>query len=301
VSTQSFDRYAVVKVFRRQVVTGPDKYRTIKSVDPNGTEFPSKFPNGKDGFRIRFKVDKVAAVTSPIPNAITIHIYNLGPDSRAIVSKTDNLLVLEAGYGFNARRIFTGSIMWGRTTKQGPDYVTEIQAADGLFAFQNARVDTSFQKGISINQVINTLVGALKPSGVGAGQITGVPSGGYNQGIVLTGSAVDRLREVCERSDLHFSIQDGNVLILPYGSDRGTPIPVYGPNTGLIGIPEVRTPDATGKATILSFKVLMDQNLGIFQKVGLQSKFLNGVYTTAKVTHEGDTYEGPWFSELECA
>lgn len=297
----SFDRIAILKVFRRQESKGTDGAPSLLDVDKTGTAFPSRFPNGSIGFRIKFKVDKVAAVTSATPNPITVYIYNLGPDSRALVSKTNNLLILEAGYGKSPQQIFTGNILWGRTTKNGPDYITEIQAADGLFAFQNARVNTSFNAGVSNSQVINTLVGTLKQSGINGGQIMGVPSGGYNQGVVLSGSTMQQLKSVCDRLNLQFSIQDGNVLILPYGSDRGTPAPLISSNTGLIGIPEIRAADSTGKATLISFKTLMNPQIGIFQKVLLQSLFVNGIYTTARVTHDGDTWNGPFFTEMECA
>lgn len=297
----SFNRIVQLKVFGRTVTTGADGVPALLNTDQTGTLFPSRFPDGSDGFRIKGKVDKVAAVTSATPNPITVEIYNLGPDSRALVSKTNNLLILEAGYGNSPQQIFQGNIMWGRTRKIGPDYVTQIQAADGLFAFQNARVDTSFQNNVPTNQVINTLVGALKGSGIGSGQMVGIPSGGYNQGIVLSGRAVDLLKSVCDKNDLQFTIQDGNVLILPYGADRGIPAPLVSPETGLIGIPEIRAADSTGKATLISFKTLMMPTMGIFQKVILTSKFINGIFTTAKITHDFDSYEGPFFTEMECA
>lgn len=297
----SFDRIVVLKVFERNQEANAQGIPTLMDVDKRGTAFPSRFSDGSVGFRIKGKVDKVAAVTSATPNPISVEIYNLGQDSRALVSKTNNLLVVEAGYGNSPQQIFQGNIMWGRTRKVGPDYITQIQAADGLFAFQNARVDTSFNKGVQNNQVISTLIGALKGGGIGAGQVEGVPEGSYNQGIVLSGRATDLLKDVCEKNNLQFSIQDGNVLILPYGSDRGTPAPLISPDTGLIGIPEIRAADATGKATLISFKTLMMPTMGIFQKVILQSKFINGIYTTAKVTHDFDSFEGPFFSEMECA
>lgn len=300
-NSASFNRIVVLKVFARQEGAVGATGQTLLDVDKTGTAFPSRFPDGRAGFRIRGKVDKVAAVTSATPNPIEIEIYNLGPDSRALLSKTNNLIVVEAGYGNSPQQIFQGNIMWGRTRKVGPDYVTRIQAADGLFAFQNARVDTSFQKGIQTNQLINTLVGSLKGSGINPGIIQGIPAGGYNQGIVLSGRTVELLKDVCERSNLQFSIQDGNVLILPYGADKGTPILVVSPNTGMIGIPEIRAADATGTATLLSFKTLMNPSMGLFQKVLVQSKFVNGIYTTAKLSHDFDSFEGPFFTEAECA
>ena len=294
---ESFDRIAVLKTYDAQIGVDSSGNKTIV-LDPTKLRvFPSKMKDGSPGFRIKFKVEKVQG-PSPIPNPVSIYIYNIGADSRSIVSKQNNVVILEAGYGQSSEIIFTGNVLRARTRKEGPDYVTQIEAADGLFAFQNSTVNQSFQAGITANSVINTLVGALKSSGVTPGTIQGVPSDGYNQGIVLSGKTVDRLQEICDKHDLVFSIQDGKVTILPYGSDRGTPVVLLSPSTGLIGIPEVRETDSEGKS-LVSFKCLMNSKIGLFQKILIQSKFVNGIFTVGKVSQDGDSWGGPWYTEGE--
>ena len=56
-----------------------------------------------------------------LPNKVSISIYNLGPNSRALVSKLNNLAVLEAGYGKNVQQIFKGQINFAKTEKHGPE------------------------------------------------------------------------------------------------------------------------------------------------------------------------------------
>lgn len=297
-----FDRIVNVKVFKTSITTNADGSRNLNNIDQVGTLFSSRQADGSPGFRIRARCNKIEGSTSAIPNRVVVTIWNLGPNSRALVSQTDYKLIIEAGYGNFPKQIFSGQIIWGRTYKSGSDYLTEIQVADGIFATQNSGIDVSFDKGAQVNQVINTLVGSLKAQGVGAGQITGVPNASYNQGIVITGNAVDELRKICDKNDLHFVIESGNIRIVPFGSDIGTPAQLISADTGMIGIPEIRANSGfSNENPLISFKHLLLPELTLFQKVLISSKFINGLYTTARVTHDIDSWEGPFFTEVECA
>jgi hypothetical protein len=294
---QSFDRIAVLKIFQRQAVTtGPSP--SLLNVDPIGTAFPSKLSNGDPGFRIKFHIEKVTGPV-PVPNPSVIHIYNLGKTSRAIVSKLNNLLVLEAGYGTSPQTIFSGNVSYAVTKKEGPDYVTEIHAADGLFAFQNSLINTSFSQSTPTASVLTTLISALNSAGIKTGISTGVPTSMYNKGVVLSGRVVDLLKDVCEKNDLSWTIEDGAVNIVPYGGALTKPVVILSPSTGLIGIPELREVDSTGKGSLVSFKCLLNPQLGTFQLITILSKFINGIYTTAKIIHSGDTFGLEWYTEGE--
>lgn len=296
---QSFDRLATLKVFNRQVSPGGAGGSILDNVDKTGTAFASRLGDGSAGFRITFNVVKMSGPV-PVPNPVTINIYNLGPQSRALVSKTNNLVVLEAGYGTQSDVVFTGNVLRAITAKQGADYVTTIQAADGMFAFQNSLINQSFGKGVSVQSVVDTVIGSMKGAGVDRGLVQGVPSATYNQGIVLSGKSIEQLRQVCDRHDLNFSIQDGKVTITPYGQGKGTAAVVLSSDTGLIGIPQIREVDVNGN-NLISFRCLMNPKLGPFQDVVISSKFVNGIYTCAKVTHTGDTFGGSWYSEGEAS
>jgi hypothetical protein len=286
------DRIVSLQVFQTKVGQNADGSLRLDATDPSGKSFLSRLEDGTPGFRIRFKIDKIIEVT---PNPTSLWIYNLGADSRALFEQKNNTVILSAGYGNNPEVIFRGNVSRCRTSKAGPDYITHIEAADGLFAVQNSRIDQAFSAGARQNQVINTLVGALKSSGqVNVGEIRGISNDGYNQGLVLSGSTVDQLRQVCEKGDLDFTIEDGKIYILPYGDSKGIPAIVISANTGMVGIPEKRDVG-------ISVKSLLNPKIGVFQKIIVQSKFINGLYTTAKVSHSGDSHGGDYYTEMEAA
>lgn len=287
---ESFNRIAVLKVFQTVVSAAATGALSLSQVDQVGTAFPSVQADGSPGYRIRFRVDKVVEVT---PNPTSIFIHNLGPDSRALFTP-NAVLVLEAGYAQSSEVIFRGNISRVRTRKEGVDYVTQIEAADGLFAVQNSKIDQSFRQAVSAQSVIDTLVGALGTGGVERGQVSVPRPDVYSQGVVLSGRAVEQLRRVCDRSDLQFSIQDGKVMILPIGASNGTPAFVISSDTGMVGIPEKRDVG-------ISFRALLNPKLMPFQPVILVSRFINGAFTAAKVIHTGDSAGGPWHSEVEAS
>lgn len=303
--SQSFDRKAVLKVFRRQRVIASDGSVTLKDIDKTGSAFPSKFDDGTIGFRIKFNIVKVSGPT-PAPNPMSMFIYNLGENSRNLISEQDNLVVLEAGYGNSSEAIFNGNIFKTITRKEGPDYVSHIEASDAIVAFQNGLINQSFQKGVNLQTILDAGISTLKGLGVDKGQVEGVPNKTYNQGIVLTGNPIQQLRQVCEQHNLNFSIQDGKVQILPYNQGNGKPTIFISPDTGLVGIPEIRgisqepQPDGSVKPKpVICFKVLMNSKLAVAQQVVVESKFVNGLYTILKVTHIGDSFQGEWYSECE--
>lgn len=306
---QLFDRQVNLKVFATNVAA--DGGKPIISYASGYTLFQSRFPNGDQGYRIRGRVSKIEASVTFITNPIKLAIYNLGPDSRAVVqSKVGTKIVVEAGYAGNVKQVCVGSILWANTHKAGPDYITEIIASDGGYAITNAAINLSFSGYVPYEIVIGSLIDALAPAGITRGTVVGIPQGGYNNGIVLSRSPLEELRDICNKLDLHFSIQNQTVVILPVGLDKGTPPIEISPETGLIGIPELKTqgligpisnPDATTPTNMVAFKALIRPEIEMFQQLNIKSKFINGLYIAQRVTHDFDSWEGPFFTECECA
>jgi hypothetical protein len=310
-SVISFDRKAVVKVFGTESVKNADGSLSLSQIDQEGKAYASKMADGSPGFRVKFSVDKI---TEPTPHATSIFIYNLSGDSRSRFENRNNIVVLEAGYQDAVEVIYRGNVVRTRTRKEGPDYVTEVECADGLFAYQYARIDQSFRPGARKNQVINTLAGALANAGVGIGTIQGVKDDGYNQGLVLSGRVTDLLRDVCQKDNLQFTILDGQVTIVPLNQSTQDAAVLISPDTGMIGIPEI------GEGGRITVKCLMNPKIKPFGKIAVVSKFLmdfkenkslarsspdaetkpgSGIYTAVKVVHSGDTWGGEWFTTVE--
>lgn len=289
-----YDRIAKLTVFNTQTneisLANGSKAEQLDNISSSGRSFSSKAPDGGTGFRIKFRVDKVIEVT---PNPTSIWIYNLGPESRALFEKINNVIILEAGYTNKSKVIFKGNVSRTRHTKEGPDYVTHIEAADGLFAIQNSRIDQSFNSALTRNAAITTLAGAILDTGqIGIGHIANVPNDGYNNGVVLSGNAIDHMRAVCDGANLNFFIEDQLIYVLKIGDAKPVPPFIVSPDSGLVGIPERRDVG-------ISFKTLLNPDLGIFNPVVLKSKFISGLFNTVKIVHSGDTFGTEWYTEAE--
>jgi hypothetical protein len=309
-TNQSFNRIVTLEVYDRKESTVNGGNSVLNNIDKKGQSFVSRFEDGTPGFRIKFRVTKPMGL-APEPPAGEISIYNVGEKSRNLLSKTNNLVLLKAGYGDNPPDLlFSGNIFHAITRKEGADYVTRIEAADGLFAFQNSLINESLPKGISFTQVFQSLMGNLKGAGLDQGQVKGIPAGGYNNGIVLSGSTIEQLRQFTEQHNLNFQIDNGKVQILPYGSSKGNTAIVLTPDTGLIGIPEIRgialapgTVDLANASqqqrTQISFTCLLNPKIISMTNVVIISKFVNGLFITTRVDYEGDSWSGPFFTHAE--
>lgn len=281
-----FDRFAVLKLFP-QTVEKSKNGDVLRGTDPVGKAYPSRLEDGSTGFRIRFNIQKNVDRT---PNYTTIEIYNLGPGSRSDFEQQNSLVVLEAGYGDRSEVIFRGNIARTRTSRSGPDYVTKIEAGDGLFRYNASRVDFSVAAGANFADVINTLKGAF---GYGTGEQRGIPANRVIQnGRTFSGPTREQLDEVLESANLEWSVQDGNLVILPQGSASGVPAVLLSPETGLVGIPQQ-------KDRGIEFRSLLNPKIKPYQNVAIVSKFIDGVFRCLTINHVGDTFSGTWETQVE--
>jgi len=275
------------------------------------TEFYSVQDDGTPGFRIRGKITQVMPTVAFNTNQITLSIYNLGPNSRSIIqSKVGTQIEIFAGYGSNPIKIGSGNILWARTHKEGPDYITDIIAGDSQTALINGTMNTSFKGATTYSQVIDAILASLANQGIAQGKISGIPEGGYNNGIVLVRSPLTELFDICQKLSLYVNVVDGLVNIFPVGSSNGSPIVEVSESTGMIGIPEVQPPGVIGpqdptallaasQQNNITFTSLLRPELSLGQTVSVISKFIKGQYIIASVIKDFDSWEGPFFSKCE--
>lgn len=314
---QSFGRVVNVKLYA--VAGSSVSGGSTPSIEYSNkyTLFSSVQPDGSPGFRIRGKVQKMESAITHTPNFGTIYIYNLGPSSRALIeSQLLTNVIVEAGYGKHAKQILVGKTVWARTYKQGPDYITELVAQDACFSGVNAVIYKTFKGPVTYQQVVDVCITALNDAGVQTGTLVPIPEGGYQNSCVLVGDPFDCLKRTCDKLGLYCSIQNGKINIRDFGEPLGTPIVLLNVDTGLIGIPELRSQSllgaippavAGGQVTLatptngLSFKCLLRPEIEVGSQVKIQSKFVNGLYIAAKIAHDFDSWDGPFYTECECS
>ena len=221
-------------------------------------------------------------------NTSRITLYNLNADTRKKIYKDQfrtaiyKGITVRAGYGMENNPkllpiIFKGNLKCAYSKREGTEYLTEIEAYDGGFAFVNGYQSTNFVGGSQRNDVIDTLINGLPHINKGA-------VGDFNdimpRGNALTGSAIENLQQ----------ITNGNVCIdcekayclLPNEYLEGD-LQVVRADTGLLSCP-VR------EETYLKIRTLFEPRVRVGQGISLESTTnseFNGLYKVMGFRHHG--------------
>lgn len=244
---------------------------------------------------VQFKIEN--DIETGIPNKATLNIHNLAKDKRSKLSDSD-LVTIEAGYVQNRHLLFRGNISVTSSTRQGSEWVTMIQAGDGLAEHKQARINKSFGAGAGIAQVIKEVA---KTFGIGLGNLEttlapGVFRGGLSQlsnGAVLSGRSATIMDQLCESAGLSWSIQSGELVLL---SDQAVTSDVefaLTSESGLVGSPEA------GEKGIVKVRSLLNGALSPGRAVTINALEISGRFKINKVVHTGDTAATEWYTDLE--
>lgn len=281
---------------------------------------------GKDGrglsikdLRVAFEVQKTA---EPAPNIAVIRIWNLSPSNEQLIKTEYDDVLLNVGYEDAMRLVFRGNIKHVYRYRDGNDFITEIEAADGDKDFRTAIINETLAAGTSNDEVVKRAVKSFK-GGTTQGY-TKVKKRTRLRGKVISGATRDVLNDIARESGANWSIQDGQLVIVPASGYLPNEAAVIRSDTGMLGSPEVNENGVTVRCLLnpqllVNGAIKLDNN-GIkaqAQKLGktakgnedvvTQRRQLNepvrlspdGIYKILKLTHKGDTRGGDWISEIE--
>jgi hypothetical protein len=246
-----------------------------------------------EDLKISFEIEKTSESNT---NSATILIYNLNPNHRGILQKEENLfIILEVGYGGEFNQLFIGDISKVIITKQGNDWVTNIEAGDGNQSLKDATLDKSYKNGTPIKTIINDAIDSMKVTGnVVAGVISDVGDEVFQQGVSISDTAKNVIDKLTSKLGLEFSIQDNEIQILGPDSDIGDSAILINPDLGLIGSPIKRDKGIEFTALIFTTKV----RPGILVK--LESREIEGTFKVRKINFVGDTRGNDWVMKGIC-
>lgn len=183
--------------------------------------------------RVWFEVTKTV---DPAPNTAVIRIYNLNPENEARIKNEFDELLLNAGYEDSMRLVFRGNIKHVYRYREGADFITEIEAADGDKDFQTAILNMTLAAGASNQQLVDRAVGSFGSTQMGYVE---VPHKTRLRGKVVTGNTRTILDELARDSGANWSIQDGQLTIVPENKMLPNEAIVIRADTGMLGSPEV--------------------------------------------------------------
>jgi hypothetical protein len=246
--------------------------------------------------RVTFSVERTLR---PTPNRAEVVAYNVAPADRArLVSlATRGVRVsLRAGYRDEPlAQVFLGDVRHVVPDRQGAEVALRLSAGDGMAALSGRLPPLSFGAGTSLGAVLKRAVGesGLDPGNaleLARGALAGLDVG--DGGLSLPRSPGRAISAVTARAGLEWSVQDGQVQVLPAGGALPTRAVVLAGRSGLVGTP---TEDELGflDATCLLEPAVVPGGL-----VRLESLDLAGDYRVESVTYEGDTHGQPWYCRI---
>ncbi|RLB89592.1 MAG: hypothetical protein DRH26_11265 [Deltaproteobacteria bacterium] len=260
--------------------------------------------------RINFKIEKSLV---GYPNLGNIKIYNLSESSRNNIEAKGLKLQLFAGYeDVSVPLLFTGDIINVVHLKTGPDWISEVFAADGVNILSTATINKTLPAGMDTAQIYNELVSQMK--GITKGATEGLKnflSGKRSllRELQLSGNIKDWLDKLAMDCGFEYSVNDEVIETTPSGYPLSdVPPVVINQKTGMIGSPErteiginvshLLLPELKLARTIRVESISAKLNVGnlFYRKIPpIRNK---GIYRIDKLIHTGDTHDNPWTTQI---
>jgi hypothetical protein len=284
------------------------------------TELIDGIPTGRgisvdETFRIQFEVIKTI---QSVPNTARIRIYNLSKDSENKIRGEFDEVLVNAGYKGSELLIFRGNLRHIFRLPEAPSFITDIDAADGDRDFRKSIVNETLAAGTSSSQLLDKVMATFKTTKKGH---VVIKEKARSRGKVISAPARQVLDDLARDSGAHWSIQNGNLEIVPVDSTLPTEAIVLSPETGLLGTPQIDDKGITAKCLLnprirVNGKVKIDN---IFfqarihkqtpKKPGSKAKPKSheltrldpdGIYKVVAIKHSGDTRGEEWLTEVKC-
>lgn len=261
--------------------------------------------------RIKFSTKKGDLQT---PNTADIRVYNLSDDTVQRVQREFTRVILQAGYQDNLGIIFRGNIKQVRRGREnGTDTFLDIFAADGDAAYNFATVNKTLAAGSGQKDVVATCAGAMQQHGVTQGAMPDLAGPQLPRGQALYGMARDYMRTSAQSTDTSWSIQDGQLTMIPRTGYLAGQAVVLTAKTGLIGTPEQTQEGIRAKALLnpqirIGTRVKIDNKSILRAKLDMNYTAINmrpkvandGFYRVLAAEHTGDTHGQDWYTNILC-
>lgn len=258
------------------------------------------------------------------PNTCAIRVWNLSEETVTKVRKEFDSVVLQAGYQTaQFGTVFAGSIKQFRVGRESnKDSYLDILSADGDVGYNFGVVSATISRNQTLADAIDAAAGAMgMPVADVVPDFNGPEAKTMIRGKVLWGMARDVLRDAARSVDAAWSIQNGQVVLIPLTGYAAGEAVVLNAGTGLVGIPELTDGG-------LRCRCLMNPKVRVGGLVKINNKDVNktvqqspddlrqfnswrdinhtakenadGLYMVLVAEHAGDTRATDWYSNLTC-
>jgi hypothetical protein len=259
------------------------------------------------------------------PNNCSIRVYNLSQDTLRRIKGEFSAVTLNAGYSAgNFGVIFQGSIKQFRVGKENNvSTYLDILCADGDIGYNQGMINETLAKGHNQADILAALSKSIGSQSPNIDTLkTDKQHSPMPRGSVQFGMARTKIRNAAATLDASWSIQNGELTLIPNTGYLPGEAVAINAGTGMIGMPQ-QTGGGINLVCLLNSKlrigtlVQLDNStiaelsqrdpdsasIQFNQYAGIQPNTPlspDGLYRLYVVEHVGDTRGGSWYSNLTC-
>ena len=226
------------------------------------------------------------------PNEGKFTIYNLNPDNRKrILSGEYQHIRFSLGYN-ELKLVYQGKIVKSALKRQQMDWVLNLECADGDTDYVKAYSALTLAAGSTDQDVIHKAAESFQETRIGTVDYSRTRP--LPRAKVLFGNTRDILNQVARNTDANWSIQDGELVVLPPDRVLDNEGVLINMQTGMIHSPE-QTSDG------LKLQCLINPSLkvgGLVKVNSIIDPVYNGEYKIVRVKYKGDSHTDEWKNEL---
>lgn len=262
--------------------------------------------------RIRFKIKQWDLQT---PNHAIIRLSNVAPATVQLLQQEFTRITLQVGYeGGALGTIFDGNIIQvfdGR--ESNVDTVVTIIAADGDEGYNFAVTSQTLAAGSTPTQQVQAAVANFNGYGVKQGYVGPLPTAQLPRGKVMFGMTRDVMRQLSRSSGANWSIQNGQVNVMPITGYLPGDVVVLNSDSGLIGFPQQTQDGITarclinpqirsgGRIQINNADIIKAQVSPAYTALNFLPRVSDdGFYRVIVQEFSGDTRGNDWYADLIC-
>ena len=290
---------------RKAILTVVEEGRALKTI--YGYDDSNATPHG---LRMSFQVGRKI---SSIADTMQVRIWNLHPRTRGMLTQRSlqwgrggdalRYVRLEAGHTGNVGVIFNGSIMRAWNTRQGPDWITEIEAN---MVFGHAllnQVDKSWGQGgpTPVTKLLKELFKVVGYKSIKfSPEATRELAGKAEAVFVVRGSAYESATDLLKSHKLTFNMDVDGVTIYSRGHPAKESSITLDERTGLLGSPKITNMGADFR-TLLDSKIKPGQLLKVDSVVlreTVSDPSLGRDFPAMEVSCSGDTHGDDWHCDV---
>jgi len=252
---------------------------------------------GEEGRRFEelFIAFEVAKSNQSNANTATVSIYNLNARSRDLIGQEGAVYILRAGYfGLEEDPLIeilsVGNVEEIVTEKTGSDVVTKLTLTEDGKKLRDTTVDLSFGKGANTEVIVNEMASIM---GVTKGTVKGLTNKVFNSGASVSGKVKDRMDEIVKNDGLDWSIQNGELQILPRGDSTDETAVSLTNDSGLLTARKIKF----NEEDQVNFKSLLNPSIKIGRKIYIKNREIDGFFVVQNIKYVGDNKSGPFYCE----